>query len=136
VVGKDIATVGGKRPSPCVFFSLSWFRLPMPVCGSCMLLTYTPSACHSKRSTSGACCTLYQLLQQCSGLLKVHSVEALGEPTVCLRQQLVGLGALALLLPQAVQAHGRPQLPRLRLPATGDGEGPLKLLFRLLLVGW
>jgi hypothetical protein len=50
--------------------------------------------------------TLCQLLQQCSGLLEVGSVKALGEPTVNGRQQLAGVGALALLLPQATAVHG------------------------------
>src|SRR5256884_9329043 len=35
--------------------------------------------------------------------------KALGEPTVDRREELVSLSALALLLPQASQAHGRAQ---------------------------
>ena len=42
-----------------------------------------------------------QLLQQRPGLLEVSSVKALGEPAVDRRQERVGLGPLALVLPQA-----------------------------------
>src|SRR5438093_5933726 len=99
---------------------LSWFRLPMPVRGSCMLPRYAPIACHSSRSAPRACCTLRQLLQQCPGLLEVGSVKALGEPAVNGRQQLAGCGALALLLPQAAQARRGTEFPRLGALATGD----------------
>src|SRR5215510_11484757 len=58
-----------------------------------------------------------QLFQQCHGLLQVGGVKAFGEPTVNRREQLVGLGALALLLPQPCQAHGGPQLQRFGLLA-------------------
>jgi hypothetical protein len=66
--------------------------------------------------------TLRQLLQQRLGLLQVSSVKAFGEPAVDGRQQRVGRSALALALPQARQAHGRPQLQRLRLLAASDVE--------------
>ena len=67
----------------------------------------------------------------CLGLLEIGGVKALGEPAVDRRQQLVGLGALALLLPQPTQAHGGPQLQRLRLLAAGHVEGLLQTGFRL-----
>jgi hypothetical protein len=38
---------------------------------------------------------------------------------------------LALLLPQAAQAHGRPQLPGFGLLAAGDGQGLLEAGFGL-----
>src|SRR5713101_7222847 len=42
-----------------------------------------------------------QLIEQRPGLLEVGGVKPFGEPAVDLGQQLVGCGALALLLPQA-----------------------------------
>src|SRR5437016_4351004 len=48
----------------------------------------------------------------------------------------MGFGLLALLLPQAGQAHGGAQLPRLRLLAAGHFECLLKMLLRLLLGSW
>ena len=44
---------------------------------------------------------LCQRLQQGLGLLEVGGVKPLGEPAIDRREQLVGLGALALGLPQA-----------------------------------
>ena len=43
----------------------------------------------------------------------------------------MGFGALALLLPEASEAHGGPQLPGLGLLATGHVEGLLKAGLRL-----
>ena len=45
-----------------------------------------------------------EFLQQRLSLLEVGRVEALGEPAIDLRQQLAGLSALALALPQATCA--------------------------------
>src|SRR5262245_28555968 len=70
-----------------------------------------------------------QLLQQRLGLLEVSRVKALGEPAIDRCQQLVGLGALALMLPQASEAHGGAQLQRLRLLTTGDVESLMEALF-------
>src|SRR5262249_7776330 len=61
-----------------------------------------------------------QLVQQRFGLLKIGGVKALGEPALDGGQQRTGFGALALLLPEARQAHGGAQLQRLRLLAAGD----------------
>ena len=44
-----------------------------------------------------------ECLQQRLGLLEVGRVKALGEPAIDRRQQLVGFGPLALLLPQAAR---------------------------------
>ena len=38
----------------------------------------------------------------------------------CRRQEVSGFGAPALLLPEAAEAHGGPQLQRFRLLAAGD----------------
>ena len=54
--------------------------------------------------------TLRQRVQQRLGLLEVGGVKTLGEPVVDGRQEVVGLGTLALLLPQAAEAHSRSQL--------------------------
>ena len=68
--------------------------VPMPVRTGC------------ERASAGV--ALRQCLQQRLGLLEVRGVKALGEPAVDRCQQRMGFGALALLLPQATQAHGRP----------------------------
>jgi CBS-domain-containing membrane protein len=67
---------------------------------------------------------LCQRLQQGLGLLQVSRVKALGEPAVDRRQQLVGISTLALLLPEATEAHGGPQFQRFRLPAAGESARP------------
>src|SRR6266511_2574260 len=72
-----------------------------------------------------------QVLQQRLGLLEVGGVKPLGEPTVDRCEQLPRFGTLALLLPQATQAHGSPQLPRLGLLAARYGQGLLEACFRL-----
>src|SRR5262245_54136009 len=76
--------------------------------------------------------TLRQRLQQCPRLLEVRRVKALGEPAVDGRQEVRGRRPLPLLLPQARQAHRHPQLPGLRLLATGYDEGLLETGLRLM----
>src|SRR6185503_8268231 len=78
-------------------------------------------------------CTLPsgQRIEEGFGLLQVSGVKALREPAVGRRQQLAGLSALALLLPQTRQAHGGTQLPGLRLLAAGQDEGLLETGLRL-----
>jgi len=49
-----------------------------------------------------------QLFQQRSGVLQVHRVKPLSEPVVDRCQQVVGFLSLALLLPEATEAHGGP----------------------------
>ncbi len=51
-------------------------------------------------------------------LLQVGRVKALGEPAIHLRQQVAGIVALALLLPEPPQAPWRPAAPRI-WPAGG-----------------
>jgi hypothetical protein len=57
------------------------------------------------------------------GLLQVGGVKSLSEPAVDLGQALMGIDALALLLPQAGEARGCTQLPGFGLLASGNGEG-------------
>src|SRR5262245_42497432 len=77
-----------------------------------------PGVSRSKGMPAGV--TLRQGVQQRLGLLEVGGVKALGEPAVDRCEQIVGVGAPALLLPQARQAHGGAQLQGLRLLAAGD----------------
>src|SRR5262252_5393995 len=69
-----------------------------------------------------------QLVEQCLGLLEVGRVKALREPAIERCQQLACFGLLPLLLPQATQAHGGPQLQGFGLLAAGNGEGLTKTL--------
>ena len=71
--------------------------------------------------------------QQRVGLLDVGGVEALGKPAIDGRQQFIGLSTLALLLPEATEAHGGAQLQRFRLLAAGHVQSPLQPGFRLFL---
>ena len=75
-----------------------------------------------------------QLFEQRLGLLEIGGVKALGKPPVDGCQELVGLNALALLLPQATEAHGGPQLQGLGVLVAGHVEGVLKTGCRLLLL--
>src|SRR5262249_9730366 len=59
-------------------------------------------------------------------------VKALGEPAIDWCQQLAGLDVLALLLPQARQAHGGAQFQRCRLLTAGHLEGPQEVHFSTL----
>ena len=71
-----------------------------------------------------------QLLQQRLCLLQIGSIKPFGEPAIDRGKQLAGLGAFALLLPQATEAHSGPQLQRFRLLAAGDVQGALEAFFR------
>src|SRR5215831_18858499 len=59
-----------------------------------------------------------ELLQQCLGFLEVYGVQPLAEPGIHLSQKLACGIALALLLPEATQAHGGPQFQGLGLLLT------------------
>src|SRR5262245_58301123 len=76
-----------------------------------------------------------QLLQERLRLLQVSSIKALREPAIDRCQEVSGLGALALLLPQACKAHGGPQLPGFGLLLAGNGPRLLEAGFRLLPCG-
>src|SRR5712692_5001953 len=73
------------------------------------------------RCGTGVLCP--ELSQECLGLLEVGGLKALSEPAVDRCQQLVRFDPLAVLLPQATQAHGRAQLPGFGLLAAGNGQG-------------
>src|SRR5712691_933435 len=78
-----------------------------------------------------ATCLGLQLFEQRRRLLQIRRVKALGKPLVHRRQQVVGVLALVLGLPQARQAGGGAQLPGLGLLVTGHVEGLLETGFRL-----
>src|SRR5262245_55478051 len=102
-----------------------------PVIWPCSMLQLTRCSASSppKRlvtsKTSSRCIgvALCQRCQQRLRLLEVGGVKALGETAVDLCQELVRRGPLALLLPQARQAHGGAQLIGFRALAPGDVEG-------------
>ena len=76
---------------------------------------------------------LHQRVQQCLRLLQVSGVESLGEPAVDLGQEPARFKALALLLPEATEAHGGAQLQGFRPLAAGHVQSPLQPGFRLFL---
>src|SRR5262245_34691435 len=90
-----------------------------------------PALLGSKGVSTGV--ALRQCVQQYLRLLQVSGVKALGEPAVDGCQQCVSFGTLALLLPQASEAHGGPQLERFCILAAGDVQGPPQPGFRLRL---
>src|SRR5262249_4234990 len=71
-------------------------------------------------------------LQQRFSFLQVGGVKPLGKPAVDRRQQVVSCRALALLLPQARQAHRRAQFQRLGLLLPSDRNGLPEILFHNL----
>jgi hypothetical protein len=72
-----------------------------------------------------------EFLQQRLRILQISGVKALGEPAIDRGQQGTRLGPLALLLPEAAQARGDPQLPGFGLLAAGNSQGLLEAGFRL-----
>ena len=76
-----------------------------------------------------------QGLEERFGLLQVGGVKALGEPAIDRRQQLAGVGPLALALPQPAQAQRGTELSGLRLLAAGHGQRLLKTGFCLVCSG-
>src|SRR5262249_17267372 len=67
-----------------------------------------------------------QRFQHRLGLLEVGGVKALGEPAVDRGEQVIGCSPLALALPQAAQARGGTEFPRLGLLAARHREGLLE----------
>jgi hypothetical protein len=72
-----------------------------------------------------------QFLQQCLRLPQVGGVKALGEPAVDRGEQVIGRNPLALALPEAAQAYGRTEFPRLCLLVASHGQGLLETGFSL-----
>jgi hypothetical protein len=70
---------------------------------------------------------LRQLPQERIRVLQVLLVEALGEPVVDGLEEVAGLGALALALPEAGVGRGGAEFEGLRLLGARDLEGSLEL---------
>src|SRR5262249_38072324 len=87
----------------------------------CVLMASLQNLCIELEPTAYS--PLHQLVEQRPGLLQVSGVKPLSEPAVDGRQQRVGLGALALALPQARQAHGGAQFQGFRLLTEREVEG-------------
>src|SRR5215472_10241699 len=103
--------------------------IPMKVLHTQWFMNTRPALLGRKGVSTGV--ALRQYVQQCFRLLEVGGVKALGEPAIDRGQELARFQALALLLPEASEAHGGPQLQGLRLLAAGDVEGLPKTGFRL-----
>jgi hypothetical protein len=71
-------------------------------------LYYRFTSARAPRGAAGV--ALRQSIEQRPGLLQIRGVEPFGEPAIDRRQQRMGLSPLALLLPEATEAHGGPQL--------------------------
>ena len=71
-----------------------------------------------------------QLLQQRLRLLQIARVEALREPPVNRSQQFARLLHLALVAPEAREAHGGAEFPGFGLLLAGDRERALEIRFR------
>src|SRR4029453_3601542 len=71
-------------------------------------------------------------LEQPPGFLEVNGVKPLSEPAVDRRQEGVCFSLLALLLPQAAQAHGRPQFKSTGLLGPRSVKGLVETPFRLV----
>src|SRR5262245_40440374 len=61
-------------------------------------------------------------VQQRLGISEIGGIEALIKPIVDRLQQLAGIAAASLLVPQARQAGGGPELPRFRTLLACDGQ--------------
>src|SRR3989454_8735717 len=86
--------------------------------------------CQSK--DNALCSTSFQFLQQHLGLLQDCCIKPLSEPSIDLRQHLLGLFLHTLLQPQTTQAHHRPQLQRLCALPAGNVDSLKKTRLRLL----
>jgi hypothetical protein len=71
-----------------------------------------------------------QLLQQSLRLLQIARVKTFREPAVNRSQQFARLAYLALVAPEACEAHGGAEFPRFGLLLAGDCEGALEVRFR------
>ena len=70
-----------------------------------------------------------QGIEQRLRLLQVLRIKSFGEPAVDLGQHLVSFFLLALLLPQAREAHCRAEFQRFRLLLAGNLDGLQKTRF-------
>src|SRR5215510_16612188 len=75
-----------------------------------------------------------QFIEQRFRFPQVRSVEPFGEPAIDLDQQVVSLGALALLLPEVRQAGSGAEFERLGLLAAGNIEGVVEAGLRLSVI--
>ena len=71
-----------------------------------------------------------QLLQQRLRLFQIARVEPLSEPAVNRSQQFASLLRLALVAPEACEAHCGAKFPGLGLLLARDGERALEISFR------
>ena len=78
--------------------------------------------------------TLRQFLQQGFGVLQVRRIKSLRKPTVHGREQVIGVLALALVLPQAGQAGVGAEFPRFGLLVASDIKGLAEAVFGLGLI--
>src|SRR5262245_6680228 len=72
---------------------------------------------------------LRQRVQQCLGLLQVSGVKALGEPVIHWGEQVMGLLAFALLLPEASETASSAEFPRFRRLILGYRHGVMETGF-------
>ena len=70
-----------------------------------------------------------QFLKQYFGVLEVYRVKTLREPAVNRGEQVVGVLALALGLPQASEAGSGPEFPGFGLLVTSDSETLMEAVF-------
>ena len=76
-----------------------------------------------------------QPVEQPLGYFQVRGVETLGEPAVDGREQLVGVGAAALLAPQPGEARGGAQFVAACALLAGDREGGAERILGLRRIG-
>ncbi len=74
-------------------------------------------------------CPSHKLLQQRLRLDQIRRVKPLSKPSIHRGEQVGGVLALILGLPQASQAGGGAEFPGFGLLASGDGEGLLEADF-------
>jgi hypothetical protein len=78
-----------------------------------------------------------QLVEQRFGLLQDRSVEAFGEPAVDWRKESTGVGALAMVAPEAGKAGGGAEFPKLGTLKLGNSECPVEAVLSCgLLTHW
>jgi hypothetical protein len=76
-------------------------------------------------------CSRRQLLQQRLCLFQIERVEAFGKPAVNRSEQFARLLHLALVAPEACEAHGGAEFLGFGLLLAGDGERALETRLRL-----